>query len=177
MKYSAKKWIAVPFILVAVYFFAQFIGSDQGFITSINIKLRSASQINTASSFTVRLFRGALFYKDIGFIQKIIGVGYGNLSKYYEAAKMFLMYDSNLSETSYMSGLFYILNSFGVIGFLLYINWTLNLWRCKDIRVRTLLAVLLAFLMTSACYEAASYWNIVLILFAMEDEAIGKNKI
>lgn len=168
MKKDYRKWIALPFFIVFLYFVINYIANDSGFITSVNIKLKSITKLSAGSSLTVRLFRGALYYNEIGFLQKVFGVGYGNLSAYYDAVHMFIIYDANVTEKAYMSGLFTILNSFGIIGLLMYIRWMVSVWKSRDICTRVLLVLLVAFLLTSSCFEAASYWIMIFFLLILK---------
>ena len=141
-----------------------FLLRTEGISTSIAIKIGSLHSLNSASSTSVRLLRGWMFYDKLDFISKIIGLGYGNLSLFYHATGMNLIYDLNLTETSYMCGFATIINSFGMVGIFLYFRWLFNILKKSSTTTRMLSVVLCIILFTSDCYDSAFYWMIYALI-------------
>lgn len=170
LEYDRNKRLLFPFALIALLIFVVLISKDQGILTTIRIKLDSAKNLNQSSSLTLRLLRGAYFYDAIGLLQKIFGVGYGNLSEYYYATGIKLPYDQELLTVSYMSGLFTILNSFGIVGAFLFFRWFFSMFMSGGSARKTLCLVLLFFLLVSDCYDSPFYWLIITFIIAMKYE-------
>lgn len=146
-------------IFICILCFFLLLKSDD-ILTSINIKLGSLRTLDNASSTSMRLLRGWFFYDQLDFLSKLIGVGYGNLSMFYHSTGMNLIYDLNLTEVSYMCGFATIINSFGIIGLFLFINWLLTLYKNSTLSNKILIVILCVILFTSDCYDSAFYWLI-----------------
>lgn len=145
-------------ILITITFVFYKTYSSDAIMISLLIKLKSLNNLDSASSLTLRLFRGGYFYSELDSLLKIIGVGYGNLSSYYHGASINLIYDSKLTQISYMSGFFTILNSFGIIGIIAYAYWMLSLFLHSGFAKKGLLIIFIVFILTSDCYESPEYW-------------------
>lgn len=83
---------------------------------------------STASS-NSRIFRGFFIYKELGFIYKIIGVGYGNVGAHILHNQIYTVYDSPHIVSEYMNSVAYILVNLGVIGFIFMIWIFIYLWK------------------------------------------------
>lgn len=79
------------------------------------------SVIGANNSLNIRVIRGFYLFYIMPLDIKLIGVGWGNISKYISANKIITIFDGSLKDLSYMNSMAMILNSSGVIAFVLFI--------------------------------------------------------
>jgi len=92
-------------------------------LISVSIKVKELRNLDEASSLTWRLLRGFESYKKMGIFQQIFGCGYGNITDYFKAINLITKYDANLEVISYMSGIYTMLCSIGLLGVCIYFSY------------------------------------------------------
>ena len=148
-------------IPIALYFIA----SNSSIITTINIKLSGLSNMSQSSSISLRLTRGIQYYKNMGFIQQLIGVGYGNLTSYYYSSGMSIIGSGIIGQVSYMNGISTILCSFGIIGLLLFGIFLLRQYRYSDVIGKTLIFVFILVMLGSDMFDSVIYYIFIFLIF------------
>lgn len=155
-------------LLIFIFVLISIVLSDENIQNTINIKIKSINNIQDSSSLTLRLLRGLYYFKEIGWINKVFGVGYGNLTAYYDATHMFLPYDYNLQNVTYMNGLMTILNSFGILGLFFYIRWWFySLKFSQNIQIENLCIVVFLLLLGSDIFFSASFWLMSIFILTL----------
>lgn len=153
------------FIPIVIYFLAQ----QEGVLTSIFIKLKSLSDLSVGSSTSVRLLRGLQYFKQMGFIAQIFGVGYGGLSEYYYSHGLNII--GNVGEqVSYMNGISTILCSVGIIGGSIFILFVIYSFRNINALGKSLLVCFMFALSTSDMFNSPVYYLFIILIFMLKRE-------
>lgn len=83
------------------------------------------------SSVALRVYRGYAVFNELPFVNKVIGVGVGNIGEFVMAHNIKTIYDAqtiNELTVAYVNGFSSILISYGILGCGLYIAWFLMLF-------------------------------------------------
>jgi hypothetical protein len=142
-----------------------FIFRQEGVLLSLIIKIKSIQNISQESSLTMRLLRGLFYFFDVDYIHKIFGLGYGNLTMYYNSVGMKTIYDAG-NQVSYMSGIFTIINSFGMIGLSLFLVFVKRNYKDAAIKTKILIICLGIFMFTSDCFDSPMYYILLIFIIA-----------
>ena len=151
------------YILMAIIFICILFGTDifefaLGKIESINI-----------FGYDVRLTKGFMIYTAMPFIDKIVGIGYGNLDTYLRSGLFYFkwMMLTRPEIFSYITTMANVLVSYGVGGFLFYINIFKKNWDCKEAAKILLLVILIISFSQTILFNAwyVFYW----IVFSLYD--------
>jgi len=134
---------------------------------SITSKVTQLSNLSTTSSFTLRVVRGLECFKQTNLLIKIFGCGYGNITSYYHAIGLRTIYDTVITDISYMSGFFTLLCSVGIIGTIIYIITLLPIMRCRVPAVRMLLLCFALLMISSACFDTPNYCVMMALMVTM----------
>lgn len=173
-KLTRRVLVYIPITLILIVGIISVLLQSEGFLFSVRTKLESLGNLSEASSLTYRLFRGMLFYAEIGVLYKAFGLGYGNLDAYYHATNMRLSIDNNLVQVAYMNGIQEILNMYGLVGLFLFVAWLYYCYK-KSFDSKMLVLAFLAILFGSDYYDTASYTVVVVLLLTSHN--IISNKV
>lgn len=164
---SLRMLLLIIFVIpIAIYFLAQ----QEGVLTSIVIKLTSLSDLSVGSSTSVRLLRGLQYFKQMGFVTKIFGVGYGGLSEYYYSHGINIIGDVG-EQVSYMNGISTILCSVGVVGVSVFVLFVISSYKKINRLGKSLLVCFMLALFTSDMFNSPVYYLIIILVFMLKRES------
>ena len=133
-------------------------------ITTIGIKLAGLNNLSKSSSISLRLVRGLQYYRNMGVIQQLFGVGYGNLTAYYLKSKMDILGFGKIGQASYMNGFSTILCSFGIVGLLLFLGSMLRMYKKSDLVGKMLIIVLCVSMMVCDMFDSVIYYLFLIVI-------------
>ena len=168
---KAKSILLVPIFGVITILIWLMVGKSDAVKFAIVSKLNSIRSFNISSSSSLnqRLLRGVLYFANMKWYNWLFGVGYGGLSEYYHAIHMNLIMDEGNQEVSYMNCMSTILNSFGVVGIILFWRWVIQIIK-KSKDTFALSISFLIIICTSDCYHSPIYFlMIIMMLSAMRN--------
>ena len=167
-KFNFGALVALVLLVIVIWYSV----NDANVQTSVLIKMRSLSSIETASSsLSVRLLRGWECFKQFKLVDKIFGCGYGNIYGHLTKYNISTISDVNMGDISYMNGLSTMLCSLGIVGSIVYIYYFF-LGRLKfSITRKYLFLCLLVLMLTSAVFDTAVYFLVIVFLFSVDEQA------
>lgn len=159
-KNTGKTILAVPILLVGLL-----IITNTG-ILDVDI-FNKLSRINSSEggSTTWRLLRGFACFKEMPFLNQLIGCGYGNISTFFTQNNITTIYDAGLTVNSYMNAGSTLLCSLGLAGFILYLIAMRKILfsNMKPMKF-SILICLLILVFTSSIFDSAVYFMVVLFM-------------
>lgn len=173
---SIKSFLLIlPIIALGVYFIA----TSEGVLTSVAIKADNIQNIDHSSSLTWRLFRGIECYKGIGGFQKIFGCGYGDVANYLNYIQLKTIYDTDLTLIDYMSGIFYMFCSIGIVGSTLMFSMIypyLKSWKDNH-EMKMLVICMLMACFSAAIFDTDKFFLFLGLIICSSTRRLGKNPI
>ena len=154
---SSMVTVAIP---VAIYYLLQ----NSAVITTIGIKLAGLNNLSESSSTSLRLVRGLQYYRNMGGIQQLFGVGYGNLTAYYLKSRMDILGFGKIGQASYMNGFSTILCSFGVVGFVLFLGAMFRMYKKSDLIGKTMIIVFCVSMMICDMFDSVIYYLFLIVM-------------
>ena len=149
--------IAIP---IAVYYLLQ----NSSVVTTIGIKLAGLNNLSESSSISLRLVRGLQYYRNMGVIQQLFGVGYGNLTAYYLKSRMNILGFGKIGQVSYMNGFSTILCSFGIIGLLLFLGFILRIYKKSTLVGKMMIIVFCISMMACDMFDSVIYYLFLIVI-------------
>jgi len=111
----------------------------------------------------IRAVRGYVVFGKFDFINKLLGVGFGNYEVYATRKAYYELSSKTMFTFSYLNGIQYYLASTGVIGLILYLRAFFHNYRSSDSFKKTL--SILFFAMSSiAAFINGPIWAIFIII-------------
>lgn len=121
----------------------------------------------TSSTGSLRILRGYYIFSLGNPINKIFGIGFGNIINYLIKNGITTPYDGNLLiGNEYMNSLSYILVASGILGFLLFLVFLLQSFVYIDSNSKLILLYLIVLLSTSAIILSPTYVVISVFLLS-----------
>lgn len=137
--------------------------NNSAVLTTISIKLAGLNNLSESSSVSLRLVRGLQYFSNEGFVQKIFGVGYGNLTEYYLNSNMSIIGSGKIGQVSYMNGFSTILCSFGVIGVSVFLFYLYRVYKKSNMTGKAMLVCFCAAMLGCDIFDSAIYYIFLLI--------------
>ncbi len=94
---------------------------------SLNLEGTSLHRLQTGGSMNQRITRGIIIFKELTLLHKIFGVGINNIENYMIQNKISTPFDE--ANLNYMCSILQVLNCFGMIGIVLFINYIYSIWK------------------------------------------------
>ncbi len=135
-----------PFIIPKLY--SLIAGKND--LSLIN-RLTEITASSGQTSGSMRVLRGWQIYNGLGFFEKVIGIGVGNIIQYLDMHQGIVFMFSK-SYNGYMSGLPSIFVFTGFIGGLLFIGWLFKYLISKNVTSKSLAIFLLLYLIASSSF-------------------------
>ena len=115
---------------------------------------------NASGSAYERVKKGFEIWSQLGFIEKLFGIGFGTYDSYYALGRIHVFN----GEIEYMSSLSYILVCSGVIGLALFIIAILNYTKDRSFLKCSLVLLLAVVFLSSSIFNSPIYAIIMLLL-------------
>lgn len=164
---SPKYFIFAIVLVIAIIGIASYLLTIPSIQHQIERKVSSYNDIDSTSSFTLRLLRGFYCFSDIDIIHKIFGCGYNGYAYYYNHYGIVSRYVVDESHVSYMSGFFSALCDLGIVGIVIYFSFLLPAaLRRTDECSKILLFVLALLMICSDIFETPVYFIMVLLIIS-----------
>lgn len=133
-----------------------------GLTRVLNRLLSASSSSSSDGSSFVRLYKGYAFWMGMPIFNKIFGIGFGNYSSMYP------LYEgpySDFMSSEYMNSLSYVLVSSGVIGFILFICFAINIFRRATYNGKICMVLLMLMFVSASVYSSVCLvWAMLIIL-------------
>ncbi len=140
-KAENKKKINFKFkILISVSLFVSLIyviSKNTLLISTVFNRIKGIGSTLYDTSGNRRVLRGFYIWKELPFLNKVLGTGMGNLLETIKSKNMIVLTDTIYTDE--MSALFYSLCSVGVIGTGLYFNSIISNWKSADSFVKLII--------------------------------------
>lgn len=94
---------------------------------SLNLEGTSLHRLQTGGSINQRITRGIIIFKELTLFHKIFGVGINNIENYMIQNRINTPFDE--ANLNYMCSILQVLNCFGVIGIIFFINYIYSIWK------------------------------------------------
>jgi len=171
---SPKYFFLAIIMVLAIIAIVSYLLTIPSIQHQIERKVSSYNDIDTTSSFTLRLLRGFYCFSDLDILHKVFGCGYNGYSYYYSHYGVVTRYIVDESHVSYMSGFFSALCDLGVVGICIYFSFLLPVAiKRTDGCSKILLFVLALLMICSDIFETPVYF--IMLLFIISNKYNNDN--
>lgn len=167
-RFSPQITISLFVLLFICFVYAFFIGGDGLNFSSVISRIFSAVSSSRAdnSSF-LRIYKGFHYWGGLPLSYKLFGIGFGN---YSSLKNLSIGLSASTADTEYMNSMSYILVSSGLIGFILYTIFILNMLRKSNKKGRMMIILLVLMAISSSTYSSC-YWVWMMLVIMANNKA------
>lgn len=170
--YKVNRNKRVIYVLI-ITFILLMLSTNSIVLNSVLYRLNTIGEEGSTTG-SLRLLRGIAVFSQLPVIQKIFGVGLGNLDTYLIQNNISTIYDNELKPGSeYMNTISYILVNTGVIGFSLFLSFVLSLFNAYRQYAERLLIISWLII----CITNLNFLNIGYILPLLVIEGIKRDYV